>query len=56
MGVIYNILVGIPGNERTDRMARQGAKSAKLEVPLTLNLNRTNNLISSYIDRNVFRA
>ncbi|GFW33035.1 reverse transcriptase [Trichonephila clavipes] len=40
--------VGIPGNERADQNAKQGAELAQSEVPLIL--GRTRSMISSHID------
>ncbi|GFW25114.1 major facilitator superfamily domain-containing protein 3 [Trichonephila clavipes] len=42
--------VGVPGNERVDQKAKQGAESSQSKVPLTL--RRTNNIISTSIDKN----
>ncbi|GFW43007.1 reverse transcriptase [Trichonephila clavipes] len=41
--------VGIPGNERADQKAKQGAESTQTEVHLTL--RRAKNIISTYIDK-----
>ncbi|GFT85164.1 reverse transcriptase [Trichonephila clavipes] len=41
--------VGVPGNERADQKAKQGAKSTQPEVPLTL--RRAKSIISTYIDK-----
>ncbi|GFV96934.1 reverse transcriptase [Trichonephila clavipes] len=41
--------VGVPGNERTDQRAKQGAESTQKEVPWTL--RRVKSIISVYIDK-----
>ncbi|GFW68648.1 reverse transcriptase [Trichonephila clavipes] len=41
--------VGIPGNERADQKAKQGAESSQAEVLLTL--RRPKSIISTFIDK-----
>ncbi|GFT34351.1 reverse transcriptase [Trichonephila clavipes] len=41
--------VGIPGNERANQKAKQGAESTQPEVPLTL--RRAKSIISTHIDQ-----
>ncbi|GFU30296.1 HTH_Tnp_Tc3_2 domain-containing protein [Trichonephila clavipes] len=52
LGVVWKWVpshVGIPGNERTDQKAKQGAESSQPEVPLTL--RRAKSIISTSIDK-----